>query len=33
MAASLVAAVVLVSGCGWFGGSKSEKAAVSVFDV
>ena len=30
---ALVAAAVLLSGCGWFGGSKSEKASVSVFDV
>ena len=29
----MLAVAVLVSGCGWFGGSKSEKATVSVFDV
>jgi hypothetical protein len=32
-AAALVAVVVLLSGCGWFGGSASSKASVSVFDV
>lgn len=32
-AAALVAVLVLLSGCGRFGGSKSEKASVSVFDV
>jgi putative regulator of septum formation len=31
--AALIAVVALVSGCGWFGGSKSEKASVSVFDI
>ncbi|MDQ1722873.1 MAG: hypothetical protein QOI26_2607 [Pseudonocardiales bacterium] len=32
-AAALIAVAVLVSGCGWFGGSKSAKASVSVFDI
>jgi hypothetical protein len=32
-AAALLTVAVLASGCGWFGDSKSEKAAVSVFDV
>ena len=32
-AVALVSVAVLVSGCGWFGGSKSEKASVSVFDI
>ena len=32
-AATLIAVAVLVSGCGWFDDSKSEKAAVSVFDI
>jgi hypothetical protein len=32
-AAALIAVVALVSGCGWFGGSKSAKASVSVFDI
>lgn len=32
-AATLIAVAVAVSGCGWFGDSKSAKAAVSVFDI
>jgi Septum formation len=29
----LLMVAVLVSGCGWFGGSRSERARVSVFDI
>jgi hypothetical protein len=32
-AAIMIAVVALLSGCGWFGSSASEKAAVSVFDI
>ncbi|HEY0166552.1 MAG TPA: septum formation family protein [Jatrophihabitans sp.] len=32
-AAALITVTLLLSGCGWFGGSKAEKAAVSVFDI
>ena len=31
--AALLTVAVLVSGCGWFRGSKSERASVPVFDV
>jgi Septum formation len=30
---ALLAIVVLVSGCGWFGSSASSKASTSVFDI
>jgi hypothetical protein len=32
-AAALIAVTGVLSGCGWFGDSESEKAAVSVFDI